>query len=196
MGTGRARLARLLVVLRRKYRKVRWMVSNGKDGAAGAELNKAGCSPGRDAQSGPERTNGAFMAGSGTRTSQLYGQLSFQYSLQRPCGLPGPGGWPGTAGVETHLLHCSGEERPMGTLLPPVSKPDAHGYGSAITYARRYALQSIACVGETTTTTVTGPWVIVQGPVQAGTLQVQVQAPPPSPTTNGAGQSSRRQPTC
>lgn len=44
------------------------------------------------------------------------------------------------AGVETMILHSSGEwisER----LTLPVSKEDAQGVGSAITYARRYALE-------------------------------------------------------
>ncbi len=41
--------------------------------------------------------------------------------------------------VETRLLHSSGEWI-EGELLVPVMKADAQGYGSAITYARRYAL--------------------------------------------------------
>lgn len=44
--------------------------------------------------------------------------------------------------VETILIHESGEW--MSNLLSlPVLKDDAHGIGSAITYARRYALASI-----------------------------------------------------
>lgn len=41
--------------------------------------------------------------------------------------------------VETRLCHSSGEWI-EGTLAIPVSKTDAQGYGSALTYARRYAL--------------------------------------------------------
>ena len=41
--------------------------------------------------------------------------------------------------VETRLMHSSGEWT-EGELLVPVTKADAQGYGSAITYARRYAL--------------------------------------------------------
>jgi len=43
--------------------------------------------------------------------------------------------------VETVLLHESGEEMSFGRLFVPSSKADAQGYGSAITYARRYQLQ-------------------------------------------------------
>jgi hypothetical protein len=46
---------------------------------------------------------------------------------------------------ETMLLHSSGEWL-SGTLVLPVSKEDAQGYGSAATYARRYALMSFAGV--------------------------------------------------
>ena len=41
--------------------------------------------------------------------------------------------------VETRLLHSSGEWI-EGELLVPVTKADAQGFGSAITYARRYSL--------------------------------------------------------
>jgi len=51
----------------------------------------------------------------------------------------------GSAGVETILMHDSGEWM-SSVLLLPVVKHDAQGTGSAITYARRYALQSIAGV--------------------------------------------------
>jgi hypothetical protein len=47
--------------------------------------------------------------------------------------------------VETLLLHSSGEWI-SGILVLPVSKHDAQGIGSAITYARRYALSAIAGV--------------------------------------------------
>lgn len=47
--------------------------------------------------------------------------------------------------VETMLAHSSGEWM-AETLSLPVSKYDSQGVGSAISYARRYALQSIAGV--------------------------------------------------
>jgi hypothetical protein len=46
--------------------------------------------------------------------------------------------------VETILLHASGEWLSCGVLNLPVSKADAQGYGSALTYARRYSLAA-AC---------------------------------------------------
>jgi hypothetical protein len=44
--------------------------------------------------------------------------------------------------VETILIHESGEELSFGKLFVPCTKNDAQGYGSAITYARRYQLQT------------------------------------------------------
>lgn len=46
--------------------------------------------------------------------------------------------------VETVFLHESGEELRSGKLWLPASKQDAQGYGSALTYARRYSLMA-AC---------------------------------------------------
>lgn len=42
--------------------------------------------------------------------------------------------------IETILHHASGESMGLGTLFVPAGKQDAQGFGSAITYARRYAL--------------------------------------------------------
>ena len=44
--------------------------------------------------------------------------------------------------VETTLLHSSGEWISCGFLALPVSKADAAGYGSALTYCRRYSLSA------------------------------------------------------
>jgi hypothetical protein len=49
----------------------------------------------------------------------------------------------GFVGVETMLMHVSGEWMCSELLLPMV-KQDPQAAGSAITYARRYSLQSIA----------------------------------------------------
>jgi predicted RecA/RadA family phage recombinase len=45
--------------------------------------------------------------------------------------------------VETILQHESGDKMSSGVLQVPASKMDAQGYGSALTYARRYSLMSI-----------------------------------------------------
>jgi hypothetical protein len=42
--------------------------------------------------------------------------------------------------VETFLHHSSGETISMGSLFVPANKNDAQGFGSALTYCRRYAL--------------------------------------------------------
>lgn len=46
--------------------------------------------------------------------------------------------------VETLFLHESGEQWASGPLHVPASKQDPQGYGSALTYARRYSLMA-AC---------------------------------------------------
>lgn len=49
----------------------------------------------------------------------------------------------GLVGVETILMHTSGQFI-SGTLLLPMTKKDPQAAGSAITYARRYSLQAVA----------------------------------------------------
>lgn len=44
--------------------------------------------------------------------------------------------------VETIIVHESGQTFSCGCVAVPVNKNDAQGYGSAMTYARRYSLQS------------------------------------------------------
>jgi hypothetical protein len=44
--------------------------------------------------------------------------------------------------VETVLYHSAGERESLGTLYVPANKRDAQGFGSALTYARRYALMT------------------------------------------------------
>ena len=44
--------------------------------------------------------------------------------------------------VETVIMHKSGETYRTGKLPMPAPKQDPHGYGSAITYAKRYSLQA------------------------------------------------------
>lgn len=46
--------------------------------------------------------------------------------------------------VETVFVHESGQIMDCGTLHVPASKQDPQGYGSALTYARRYSLMA-AC---------------------------------------------------
>jgi hypothetical protein len=46
--------------------------------------------------------------------------------------------------VETVFVHESGEMMECGKLHVPATKQDAQGYGSALTYARRYSLMAAA----------------------------------------------------
>lgn len=46
--------------------------------------------------------------------------------------------------VETTILHASGQWFSCGVLAVPVAKGDAQGFGSALTYARRYSLSAAA----------------------------------------------------
>jgi hypothetical protein len=48
---------------------------------------------------------------------------------------------PDGVAIETVILHASGEWISTGIVAVPLSKYDAQGFGSAITYARRYSLQ-------------------------------------------------------
>ena len=50
----------------------------------------------------------------------------------------------GGVAIETRLIHESGEVIDCGVLFVPATKQDAQGYGSALTYARRYSLMA-AC---------------------------------------------------
>lgn len=47
-----------------------------------------------------------------------------------------------SACVETIIIHSSGQSFKCGRCSVPVNKSDAQGYGSAITYAKRYSLQA------------------------------------------------------
>lgn len=44
--------------------------------------------------------------------------------------------------VETVVSHISGEQMSFGKLYVPANKKDAQGFGSALTYARRYSLMT------------------------------------------------------
>lgn len=52
--------------------------------------------------------------------------------------------------VRTILTHASGQQMVFGPLEMPATKMDAQGFGSAATYARRYALMAVCgVVGDT-----------------------------------------------
>jgi hypothetical protein len=81
-----------------------------------------------------------------------YAELSTIWDAIRPildknglAILQEPGAANGQVTLATTLLHTSGEYF-RSVALFPVVKQDPQGYGSAITYARRYTLQSITGV--------------------------------------------------
>ena len=57
----------------------------------------------------------------------------------------GPRRADGGVEVETMILHKSGEWISESVFIP-VTKWDAHGMGSGITYARRYGLMALLCI--------------------------------------------------
>ncbi len=52
----------------------------------------------------------------------------------------------GGVSVSTRMAHTSGQWIEFGPLTIPLSKMDAHGVGSATTYAKRYGLQAAALI--------------------------------------------------
>lgn len=50
--------------------------------------------------------------------------------------------------IETIVYHTTGESISFGKLFVPVSKNDAQGYGSALTYARRYGVMLLGIAPE------------------------------------------------
>ena len=48
--------------------------------------------------------------------------------------------------ISTTFIHESGEQLSGGTLFMPASKHDAQGFGSALSYARRYSLMAACCI--------------------------------------------------
>ena len=62
------------------------------------------------------------------------------------CVIQSPTRAEGGVDVETMILHKSGEWISQSCFVP-ISKWDAHGMGSGITYGRRYGLMAIFCIG-------------------------------------------------
>jgi hypothetical protein len=93
---------------------------------------------------------------------------------------------PGFLTVETTLMHSSGEWV-AGRIRIPLVKSDPQGYGSAMTYARRYALQAILGLAaedddaESATQR--------KAPVDRSKSE-KAHAPPPEPQTSATGQET------
>src|SRR5262245_20309476 len=54
-----------------------------------------------------------------------------------------PGACDGGPTLTTTIVHASGQWWEVGTLCMPAARPDPQGYGSCITYMRRYSLLAI-----------------------------------------------------
>lgn len=86
--------------------------------------------------------------------------------------------------VSTTFIHESGEQLSGGTLFMPASKHDAQGFGSALSYARRYSLMAACGIAPeeddgnhaTKTTPVTAPKVM---PKPVAKVPDAPPAPPP-----------------
>ncbi len=92
-----------------------------------------------------DKTNPAFRS----RYADLAAVVEAIQAVAPPNGLSyvqspvnAPDGQP-SVGIETMLMHSSGEWILFDPFLLPMSKVDAQGGGSAVTYARRYALSSV-----------------------------------------------------
>ena len=90
----------------------------------------------------------------------------------------------GTVGVRSLLLHASGEW--ISSLLEmPVAQKTPQGYGSALTYARRYALAALVGIAQDDddAEAATRPSAPVLPPIQKRTPlpREQPPAPPPQP---------------
>ena len=71
--------------------------------------------------------------------------------------------------VETTFIHESGEQFSAGRLSVPAAKQDPQGYGSALTYARRYSLMAACGIAPE------------DDDANAATAAVQNKSPAPAP---------------
>ena len=74
--------------------------------------------------------------------------------------------------VETIFIHESGEQLSSGKIHIPASKQDAQGYGSALTYARRYSLMAACGIAPEDD----------DGNAASKSRQITVRPPAPPPT--------------
>lgn len=86
----------------------------------------------------------------------------------------------GTVGVRSLLLHASGEWI-SSALEMPVAQKTPQGYGSALTYARRYALSALVGIAQDDddAEAATRPSAPILPPVQKRTQPPREVAPPP-----------------
>jgi len=90
-------------------------------------------------------SNNPFFKSSYADLSAVMEAISQPFADNGLSFVQSPGFDEGLVSVTTRIMHLSGEWIEGTTVLPP-TKNDAQGYGSAITYAKRYGLQAMAGV--------------------------------------------------
>ena len=90
-------------------------------------------------------SNNPFFKSSYADLSSVMESISTPFADNGLSFVQSPGFDEGLVSVTTRIMHSSGQWIEGTTVLPP-TKNDAQGYGSAITYAKRYGLQAMAGV--------------------------------------------------
>jgi hypothetical protein len=93
--------------------------------------------------------------------------------------------------IETLFLHESGEQMSAGKLFMPATKIDAQGFGSALSYARRYSLMAACGIAPEDDDANSAVKNIQAAPYKATPKPAAPQVPPPkadaaAPETNAA----------
>ena len=81
----------------------------------------------------------------------------------------------GAVTVETTLLHESGQQI-SSTVRVPLNKPDAHGIGSALTYAKRYGLAALCGIASEEDDDGNAAAIKVISPAEAGEIAAALDA--------------------
>lgn len=92
--------------------------------------------------------------------------------------------------VETVFIHESGEQLSAGKLHVVASKQDAQGYGSALTYARRYALMAACGIAPEDDD---GNAASKPKPVEKTAEKPAAPPPPPKPPAKAEGEPGKWQ---
>ncbi len=94
---------------------------------------------------GAEKTEANFFKGRYADLREVIKAISKPFSNNELCFVQGAEFREGHISIKTRIMHSSGQWIESETILPP-TKNDVHGYGSAITYGKRYGLQALAGV--------------------------------------------------
>ena len=90
-------------------------------------------------------SNNPFFKSKYSDLSEVMEAISEPFADNGLCFVQGAEFEDGRVAVTTRIMHASGQWIEAVTALPP-TKNDAQGYGSAISYAKRYGLQALAGV--------------------------------------------------